>query len=191
MHPNELNLFGDSANGDVLAYFLNLGRVGYELKPISRPVDFSGEIFNVLIVGHGSAAAWRSLAAEFAHTTEFIRRQAALGATVILVNSAIEHLAGGLGLGTVMHRAERTSEFVSAYFEEQTLVGYRNTAIDAADFAVHGNYWLTTLHGPLLAKNPGLVKKLLAAYDIPMPKIPEKTHKIIESARKLALDLAN
>jgi CobQ-like glutamine amidotransferase family enzyme len=161
LYPDHLDLNGDSGNLVVLHQRAIWG--GLEAKvetlqpgasPRSRP--------DVLLIGHGSTAAWRQIYAEFARFAPTIEHWMSLGTRVIAVASGFAALHGLLpGLNSSVDRGERKSKFIVEDFEGQRIFGYINSDLALPNLVIQENLIGTMLHGPFLVKNSWFADEIL------------------------------
>lgn len=196
LFPDHLNLNGDSGNITVLEKriewfglsakrsFVQPGQV-----PVSRP-DF-------LLIGHGSAAAWKQIYSELARLAPTIQDWMKQGTRVLAVSSGFAALHGLLQeLPHSVARSDRISKFVSDEFEGQSVTGYLNTNLQLPMMLRHGNLLGTMLHGPLLAKNSWLADEIIESLkpeqegSTSNPKFAE-VEQLAKAARELAAEQAN
>jgi CobQ-like glutamine amidotransferase family enzyme len=158
---DRLNLNGDSANAIVLQKRLRWAGLASQIVSISDEAGFLNAIKEskqaplFVLIGHGSMAAMNSISnfkAEF----------------VDLIDSANKSGGGGLVIGSsyewlVPHqKGVRQSEFAALdvalpnQSETVDVFGYVNSNTDLKNILWDGNVLFTRLHGPVLAKSPGL-----------------------------------
>ena len=153
--PEKLNLNGDQANLLVLRKRLEWLGVKSQIVPIQ---DVGGLVSikpakgDFLLIGHGSRAAMASIPNQDQVRTE-VRRLAETGMPGIAIGSGYELLQPEFA------RVERRSEY--ANLGEQAglpeLFGYVNTDTDMPEVdRLAGDFVLTFVHGPVLAKTPQL-----------------------------------
>lgn len=161
LYPDHLDLNGDAGNLVVLEKRSQWGGLSCsrsQLRPGNRPVSRP----DVLLIGHGSTAAWRQVYAEFTRLVPTIEEWMKEGTQVIAVSSGFAALHGLLeGLPISVEREQRQSHFVSEEFEGHHVFGYRNTDLKLANISRHGSLIGTMLHGPLLAKNSWLADEII------------------------------
>lgn len=151
LFPQDLNLNGDQANLLVIQKRLKYREV------TSRVVDVkSWELSKVdlLFVGHGSIAAWEFIERAYPQTIADVANYFQSGKALLAVGSGALRVLKAIG--REFHEGEHRSEFV----DEQGLVGYLNSPVQDFIFEQIGNSWFTLLHGPVLAKNPGLADQI-------------------------------
>ena len=156
--PTHLNLNGDLGNLLVLQKRLEWRGVSSSITHLQGPEELQD--FDYVLLGHGSNAAWLQLLQRssdlFERCVSYIEASGAL----LAVASGADRLMPLL-TGVEIQNGDRVSEFVS----EDSVVGYLNTTSKADRLLWHKNALLTQLHGPVLAKNPGLADGILAMND--------------------------
>jgi CobQ-like glutamine amidotransferase family enzyme len=195
LFPDHLNLNGDSGNITVLEKrigWLGLGAKRTAVQPGQVPVcrpDF-------LLIGHGSAAAWKQVYPHLARLAPAIQDWMKQGTRVLAVSSGFAALHGLLQeLPHSVERSDRISKFVSDEFEGQSVTGYLNTDLQLPMMLRHGNLLGTMLHGPLLAKNSWLADEIIESLKPEQgstnnPKFAE-VEQLANAARELAAEQAN
>jgi CobQ-like glutamine amidotransferase family enzyme len=159
LYPEHLNLNGDLANAGVLArrfnwYALDAAIDFYypgDSLPTAQP--------DVVILGHGSAAAWQAIDADLERVLPALRDWIARGCFGLAINSGQELLheqRAGVFQGELI-AGERESKFAVAsaedFAEGKRVLGYKNSIFNAPLIERSGNFIGTQLHGPILAKN--------------------------------------
>lgn len=154
--PEHLDLNGDGAN--VLVLQRRLEWAGVPVKVVRvEPGQFLTERPDLVVIGHGSSAAWKQIYGSFARLVPSFSEWMNQGTIVIAISSGFAALHGLLpDLTATVSRKERTSKFVSETFEDQTLIGYLNTDLDLPNLLIRENLIGSMLHGPVLAKNSWL-----------------------------------
>ncbi|MEN9714411.1 MAG: hypothetical protein RLZZ164_1075 [Actinomycetota bacterium] len=174
LFPEHLNLNGDRANLLVLRRRAEWGGIAVshetlhpgQLLPIERP--------DVVLIGHGSAAAWRQAYPALRTVIADIENWMLQGTQVIAVSTGYAALHGLLGaLPASVNKVDRLSNFVVDEFEGKVLCGYKNSDLDLDDLSIEGNLIGTLLHGPLLAKNPWLADRILGQIIAQRPELKE------------------
>lgn len=184
--PSHLNLNGDAANCDALSFYL--GSAGVDTQILDFNLDDQwDERVDFVVVGHGSIAAWKSLASHKTRIADFLIRARISGAIILLVSSAISELSADLKLNLIPEKTDRVSKFVEVEFKQLKLVGYVNTDLELPYFESRDGFWLTSLHGPLVAKNPELVNEWFQIN----PKLGDQVSRALAEARGLATQLAD
>jgi len=161
LFPDALNLNGDAANALILAKRLAWYKKEATVVDISNEEELqlaSKEILkatdrSVVVAGHGSLAAMKSLAGLSKSLRSFFKLIDQNGVCAILVGSSTSW----------SHRAsaatqDRVSEFVTVEFGlpgwPPYALGYVNSDLRIPALQVSNNVVTTLLHGPFLAKNP-------------------------------------
>lgn len=197
LFPEHLDLNGDSGNLDVLEKRIEWGGLTTfrsalfpGQNPVSRP--------DIVLIGHGSTAAWRQIYPEFAKLAPTIQVWLEQGTQVIAVSSGFAALHGLIAaLPESVDREDRQSNFVSEEFEGQKVFGYRNTDLRLPNIVRYGSLIGTMLHGPLLAKNSWLADEIIenargtqVRGEIKVDKFDE-VNQLENAARKLAEEQSN
>lgn len=156
LYADRLNLNGDQGNIRVLQRRAAASAIEVEVVEVRTKQDLNG--VDLFFVGHGSIAAWRSIP----EAAEVFQAARAYGLLTLAVAFGAERVADAQGL-SVKH-GERVSKFETHRLKLGAtaidLVGYVNSSADLKS-VVFENCVLTTLHGPVLAKNPALADWLL------------------------------
>ena len=184
---DRLNLNGDQANLLVLAR--RAAEYGHELEVVNATSTSQLVGVDLVFVGHGSLAAWRSISEELA------KLNSALGESLVLaIGSGAEHVAkeSGLAAQSDVHESRFMTHKFLWHGEEFNLVGYVNSASRGIDTTAVQNRILSMLHGPLLAKNPALADAILAMmlrkHGINLGEKSEALKLIDELAQKASQD---
>lgn len=184
--PSHLNLNGDAANCDAISFYLNKSGIGSTVVDYSLGQTWSPDA-DFIVVGHGSMAAWNSLTDLKPVIAKFLLAARDNGALVLLVSSAISELADSLGLHVQPAEIERQSKFTHTEFENQKIVGYLNSDRNLPLFERQNGFWLTSLHGPLVAKNPQLLETWFSTVAV----LDDQLQDAVNRARDLAIALAD
>ncbi len=163
LFPNHLDLNGDLGNTLVLQRRAEWGGLPVAVSQVEPTQAWPVERPDFVMIGHGSAAAWRqaypSLKANAAQLEQWMLE----GTQVLAVSSGFAALHGLLpGLSSSVEKTERTSKFVSLDFEDKQITGYRNSDLDMPNIVRLNGLIGTVLHGPLFAKNSWLADEILA-----------------------------
>lgn len=163
LFPDHLNLNGDFGNLQVLDQQLSWRAMPHSVTSVANVQDLLAAP-NFILIGHGSEAAWADIEIEFAAMITRLRELLASGATILAVSTgfemAVKHgLISGLSVGAI---DQRISKFAIAQDTSGDVLGYVNTDTDLPKIYRDHSFIGTTLHGPLLAKNPALLESLLA-----------------------------
>ena len=149
--PEYFNNNGDQGNLEVLLNFLK--RSGHSIKRVDSPkhADF-------VLIGDGSVAVVQHFSKKLGVLRSEIKKRFDAGKPTLIIGSSFEFFAEQLGLNSV--KTARKSGFVrtaEGYF------GYRNSDSNLPEVIVKGSFIATKLFGPVLAKNPQLLKLQLDA----------------------------
>jgi lipid II isoglutaminyl synthase (glutamine-hydrolysing) len=163
LFSDHLNLNGDFGNLRVLDQQLNWRAMPHEIVSVEEAADLIAAP-NFILIGHGSEAAWADIEGQFLALIPRLRELLAAGATILAVSTGFEMVVKhGLIAGlTVEASDERISKFATAQDDSGEVLGYVNTDTDLPTIYREGSFIGTTLHGPLLAKNPNLLESILA-----------------------------
>lgn len=154
-HPEFFNNNGDQGNLEALAHFT---KTSVEFKPLAE-AEF-------VLFGDASRAAMRHFAAELEAMVPQLEYRLAEQLPTLLVGSCFEHFSNRInGLPTPLH-GDRVSEFRTATSDGLEVRGYRNSTLTSPDLFVQGAFVATTLFGPVLAKNPGLLQRVADALKL-------------------------
>jgi hypothetical protein len=155
LYPNHLNLNGDHANLLVLKKRLEWRGVKAEIVEVVRPVDLHS--FDLVLLGHGSAAAWAEIGIIDPNLVAKIARLVESNFPVLAVSSGYVNLIEELDSNATEH-----GEHISKFARVDETVGYVNSDSQVAEIIWRGNSLLTLLHGPVLAKNPKLADEIIS-----------------------------
>jgi hypothetical protein len=148
---------------------------------------------DVVIIGHGSSAAWKQVYGEFVRLAPVLEDWMNCGTQVIAVSTGFAALHGLVAdLPKSVSKTERKSIFVVEEFEGEEVVGYLNSDLDLPNIVRHGNLIGTMLHGPILAKNTWLADEIIEKVrgNNPRTNVNESKLDQIEFLEKAARDLA-
>jgi CobQ-like glutamine amidotransferase family enzyme len=197
LYPNHLNLNGDGANALILTQRAKWSGLQSSLQ-LLNPGEVPNDRPDVLVIGHGSTAAWKQIYGEFARLVPVIADWMEKGTQVVAVSSGFAALHGLLpGLASSIERGDRVSIFVVEEFEGEQVYGYRNSDLVLPNIVRHENLIGTMLHGPLLAKSSWLADAIISTVahgvsrsEIEVAKLDE-VEALAIAARKLAAEQAN
>lgn len=197
LYPNHLDLNGDGGNAHILCRRAVWSGFQAELLLVN-PGESASIRPDVLVIGHGSSAAWKQIYSEFAKLVPVIADWMKLGTQVVAVSSGFAALHGLLpGLSSSIDRTDRKSIFVVEEFEGEQVHGYLNSDLLLANIVRHGNLLGTMLHGPLLAKNSWLADQIISAVtagsargEVNVVKL-DQVESLATAARKLAAEQAD
>lgn len=170
LYPDRLNLNGDQ--GNVLALEKRLSAYGLKTTVIDFEIGDNSEILqdaDLLFLGHGSQAAWASLGEELQRITPNLCGQIRDKRMILGVASGAEFLLTGPlkeVLGTTLEHTERSSKFVTYDFEGFSVLGYINSTAKIPAIQRLDSIILTTMHGPVLGKNPKLADWILSELGV-------------------------
>lgn len=171
--PEYFNNNGDQGNIQVLETEIAVRGGQWERVSEIGAADF-------VLVGDASRAAMREFQPELEELREVLKARYAAMRPTLVVGSSYEFFAADLGLRAKL--MPRKSEFV----ESDGVFGYRNTDQDLPVLTRHGLFLATSLFGPLLAKNPGLLEELLTDLGLP-GQLDEKKLEWIAQIRKRSI----
>lgn len=197
LFPGHLDLNGDSGNLLVLQRRIVWGGLSANRSAL-LPGQVAPERPDVLLIGHGSAAAWKQIYSDFARLSPTIQDWLLQGTQVLAISSGFAALHGLLdGLPNSIQRAERVSKFVVEEFEGHSVYGYLNSELQLPMITRSGNLLGSMLHGPLLAKNSWIADQIIEAAvgnstraKIAVEKFDE-LEVLAAAARTLAAEQAN
>jgi CobQ-like glutamine amidotransferase family enzyme len=162
LYPDHLNLNGDRGNLLVLQRRLEWAALEVEVSSYRPGESLGGQAPDFVLLGHGSAAAWRQIYADLARIAPTLQTWIDGSTQMLAVSSGFAALHGLLrGLPTEVNKVSRISKFEVAEFADIQVVGYKNTDLDLPTIERFENLIGTVLHGPLLAKNANLSDEIL------------------------------
>jgi len=147
--PDFFNNNGDQGNISVLSSQFEALGVPFEITQ-----EYVGSDF--LLVGDSSIAAHSHFEAELLELLPEIKMRHHAGKPTLLVGRSFEFFAPHLGVE--LKTGERESKFVKLRVQEHEVFGYHNSTVLEPRLLISGAFIGTTLFGPLLAKNPTLLK---------------------------------
>lgn len=161
LFPSHLDLNGDQANLKVIQKRLQW--IGYQSSIVAlNKGDQIPTDADLIFLGHGSMAAWNDIGEELQGLFAEIKIRISSGVAFMAVSSGHERaIQFGVFPGTLSN-SERISKFEIAELEGKEVLGYLNSASNAPVIQKQGLSLGTQLHGPIFAKNPGLVDAYLA-----------------------------
>lgn len=183
--PEHLNLNGDLGNLLVLKKRLALRGVESEISFLSGHESLQN--FDLVLIGHGSKAAWVQLLSNCSELIENVVTYVQGNGAILAVASAMDILKPALtGVEVVM--GNWTSEFVA----DGTTVGYLNSSSKGPLVQWYQNALLTQLHGPILAKNPLLADEIISRNGwtdtaVTLPALDE-LDALAEQSRRIAFE---
>ena len=178
LFPNHLNLNGDLGNITVLEHALRAR--GATLKVLSLLPGGESSRPDFILLGHGSVAAWNELKPGLRSLAPVLNDWLDAGSLLLAIGSGFEalHEKSKDYLGSVpdllisisqaipkLRTNERVSKFVmipaTQNFLDHEVLGYLNSDTNAAALSLEGRVIGSMLHGPVLAKNPALVARIV------------------------------
>ena len=154
LYPEHLDLNGDHGNLLVLQKRLAWRGTSSEIVSVTQPKDL--EVFDFLLLGHGSKDAWAEVLRIDPELISKIGLLARDGKAVLAINSGYGNLVQELD-STNLNYGQHVSEFQLV----DDVVGYVNSDLDLPAIQTFGNTVLTLFHGPVLAKNPELADMII------------------------------
>jgi len=151
--PEHFNNNGDQGNIEVLSFCLSAQGIEYVVTDQIEPAD------DFVLVGDASIAAMNHYESDLLELVPLLAKRLEAGKATLLVGRAYEFLAPHLGLD--LQVGARRSEFLKVSSDLGDIMGYHNSEVVEPRFFVSGNFFGTTLFGPVLAKNPGLLVQIL------------------------------
>ncbi len=142
---------GDQGNVEVLVHQLNQQGKKFKIVTSAEKADF-------VLIGDGSNAVMDRYSKELGKLRKIVAQRFAQGLPTLLVGSAYEFFAAEMGLSPNV--VKRESKFVTT---NEGYFGYRNSDKDLPVCFVKGSFIGTNLFGPVLAKNPQLLGRVLNA----------------------------
>ena len=192
LYPGHLDLNGDGGNLLVLERRINWG--GLQSRTLQlEPGQTSETRPDILLIGHGSTAAWRQIYSDFARLVPIIRNWMQQGTQVLAISSGFAALHGLLeGLPSSIEKTTRVSKFVVTELEGHEVIGYLNSDLSLDAISRHGNLIGSLLHGPLLAKNSWLADHMIEQAMTGESRIEVNAEKLdeVETLAKAARALA-
>jgi len=156
---DRLNLNGDQANLFVLQQRLKWAGFASEIVNITSAQQLRSTEVDLILLGHGSLAAWASCEAQWPDlAADFISATAATAG--LAIGSGATRVAKANG-AHIAFLEQPTSEFVTEIFDGQEILGYKFADVAPNSTTKIGNAIVTWLHGPLLAKNPAMADGLI------------------------------
>jgi CobQ-like glutamine amidotransferase family enzyme len=196
LFPGHLDLNGDGGNVQVLLKRAVWGGLAAEFMAL-HPGENPNERPDVVVIGHGSSAAWKQIYGEFARLVPVLADWMNQGTQVIAVSTGFAALHGlASDLPKSVSKTERRSIFVVEEFDGQEVFGYLNSDLDLPNIIRHGNLIGTMLHGPVLAKNTWLADQIIDKVRGNNPRTNVNSIKLdqiellAKAARNLAADQA-
>lgn len=153
--PEHFNQNGDQENLAVLEY-----ATGTKFEHVD---DLAADL---LLFGDAPRAAMREFEGELAGLVPSIEARLDAGLATLLIGSCYEFFAAHSPLLPDLARGARVSAFVSVKHEGFEAVGYRNSEVLGSELFLKEGFIGTLFFGPLLAKNPELLKLVSASLGL-------------------------
>jgi hypothetical protein len=148
---------GDQGNLEVLAAHLVAAGKAFEVTTECSGSDF-------LLIGDSAIASHEHFQAELNDLLPELKLRLLAGKPTLLVGRSWEFFAPLLGVE--LSQGTRESKFVKLRVSEHEVIGYHNSTVVEPRFFISGAFIGTTLFGPLLAKNPSVLKMLGSALGV-------------------------
>ena len=148
---------GDQGNLEVLTAQLAAIGQEFEVTDDCTAADF-------LLVGDTSIAAHEHFLTDLTDLLPELKLRLLAGKPTLLVGRSWEFF--GPLLGIALSHGTRDSKFVQLRVSGHEVIGYHNSTVVEPRFFVSGAFIGTTLFGPLLAKNPGVLELLGSALGV-------------------------
>ena len=141
----------------------NLSVLSSHLVALGAEVTISTECLGAdfLLIGDSSIATHAHFETELLTLLPELQRRLAGGKPTLLVGRSWEFFAPLLGFS--MKHGERSSKVNNSGRE---VIGYHNSTVLEPRFSITGAFVGTTLFGPLLAKNPSVLKTVVSALGL-------------------------
>jgi hypothetical protein len=149
--PGFFNNNGDQGNLDVLTAQLAAIGQAFEVTDDCQSSDF-------LLIGDSSIAVHENFQEELRDLLPELKIRLLAGKPTLLVGRSWEFFAPLLGVE--LNEGPRESKFVKLKVSDHEVVGYHNSTVVEPRLFISGAFIGTTLFGPLLAKNPSVLKML-------------------------------
>ncbi len=173
LFPEHLDLNGDAGNLLILQRRAQWGGLSVTIEKVGLGAGLPQERPDVVLIGHGSSAAWRQAYPALKALIPAIEQWVQQGTQVIAINSGFAALHGLLPAlpSTIERLDERFSNFVVEDFDGHVLAGYKNTDLLLENLLLSENLIGSALHGPLLAKNLWLADRILGRVVALRPEV--------------------
>ncbi len=155
--PEYFDNNGDQGNITVLQAQLGAIGAAFEVTETCLGADF-------LMVGDSSIAVHEHFEKELLELVPELKLRLTAGKPTLLVGRSWEFFAPLLGIQVTS--GERTSKFFELRVAEHEVIGYHNSTLVEPKFYISGAFIGTTLFGPLLAKNPSVLKLIGSALGV-------------------------
>lgn len=145
--PEYFNQNGDQGNLEVLEHATSRNF----LRTSDPEADF-------MLIGDASRAAIRHFTPELTKLQPAVEARLQNGLPTLLIGSSYEFFASQSELLPKLVLGDRVSKFVRVDYAGSKVVGYRNSEVLDSELFVRGGFVGTLLFGPLLAKNPEMLR---------------------------------
>ena len=145
--PEYFNQNGDQGNLEVLEYVSS-----------QRLTHTSDPLADLMLVGDASRASMRQFGQQLFDLQPAVEKRLQDGLPTLLVGSSFEFYSEHSDLLPKLAKGQRVSKFVKVNHAGSEVVGYRNSEVLDSELFIRGGFVGTLLFGPLLAKNPDLLK---------------------------------
>jgi len=144
----------------------NISVLGSQFEALNIPFEITQECIgsDFLLIGDSSIAAHAHFENELLELLPEIKARHQAGKATLLVGRSFEFYAPHLGIE--VKTAERESKFVKLRSSEHEVFGYHNSTVMEPRFYISGGFIGTTLFGPLLAKNPSVLKRIASSLGV-------------------------
>lgn len=156
---DRLNLNGDQGNVLVLLEYLKA--CGVEAQQVQNPEQLGANPPHFVLLGHGSKASMASIKQQLAQLKPQLQQWQQTVPGLAVGSSVLWLVENGLSAQR-LNVGPQESEFVTTSFEGSAVLGYRNTDSGLANLSQNGLWLESMLHGPILAKNPVLLRAIAA-----------------------------
>ena len=154
---DRLNLNGDQGNALVLMEYLKA--CGVETQQVQDPEQLGANTPNFVLLGHGSKASMASIWQQLEQLKPQLQHWQQTVPGLAVGSSVLWLVENGLSPQRV-NAGPQQSEFVTTNFDGSAVLGYRNTDSGLANLSKNGEWVESMLHGPVLAKNPVLLRSV-------------------------------
>lgn len=156
-NPEFFDNNGDQGNLAVILAQLSALNVEFAVTSDYQDSDF-------LLVGDCSIAVLNHFESELRDLLPELKNRYLAGKPTLLVGRSYEYFAPLLGIE--LKTGERESKFVTLRSLDQEVFGYHNSTVIEPRIKIAGSFIGTTLFGPLLAKNPMILKMLVGSLGV-------------------------
>jgi CobQ-like glutamine amidotransferase family enzyme len=140
---------GDQGNITVLAAQLSAIGQAFEVTEDCQGADF-------VLIGDSSIAVHEHYQNELSELLPELKLRLLAGKPTLLIGRSWEYFAPLLGVE--LSQGPRESKFVQLNVANHEVIGYHNSTVVEPRFFISGTFIGTTLFGPLLGKNPSVLK---------------------------------